>query len=215
MNEHLKQRLVGAVVLVVLAVIFVPMLLTGGTRTSPSPATRNVDIRLPGKEFSSRIVPLERAEPPVPVKAPASATSLPAVAPPKTGEKPKTASAQSRVAKKPKPSVQKTPVKTATAKKAAPAKPAKDQRVGLTAWAVQLGSFSKSENAAALRDRLQASGYTAFVAPSYGKSGKMTRVYVGPELARDEAEATLKKLRDEKALRGMQLRPLVVRYPGG
>ncbi|RKZ36063.1 MAG: hypothetical protein DRQ37_04960, partial [Gammaproteobacteria bacterium] len=169
MDEHLKQRLVGAVVLVVLAVIFVPMLLTGGSSTPAPPVTRDIATSSQEKGFSSRIIPLG-LDSPVPVKAPAPVT------PPKKSQASKPAPPQSPATKEPKRPVQKAPTKTATSKKAEPAKRAKDQRVGLTAWAVQLGSFSKNENAVALRARLQGSGYTASVAPSHGKSDKMARV---------------------------------------
>ena len=58
MDEGLKQRLVGAVVLVLLAVIFIPMLLD----SPPEPGKAGVELPAPPSdeaEFSSRIVPLE------------------------------------------------------------------------------------------------------------------------------------------------------------
>ena len=84
------------------------------------------------------------------------------------------------------------------------------ERLGLTVWAIQLGSFAKSENALGLRDRLREKGYTAFVQTAYPKEGAVTRVFVGPELYREEADSVRDRLHSETTLDG-----LVVRYPGG
>ena len=84
------------------------------------------------------------------------------------------------------------------------------ERLGLTVWAIQLGSFGNSENAIGLRDRLREKGYTAFVQTAYNNDGVVNRVFVGPELYREEAEAIRTRLHSETTLEG-----LVVRYPGG
>ena len=64
---------------------------------------------------------------------------------------------------------------------------------------MQLGSFSKAENAEGLRDRLIAKGYAAYVE----SSGAITRVYVGPQPDRAQAEKLLKKLLAETKLKGI------------
>ena len=84
------------------------------------------------------------------------------------------------------------------------------ERLGLTVWAIQLGSFGNSENAISLRDGLREKGYTAFVQAAYNNDGAVTRVFVGPELYREEVEAIRTRLHSETSLDG-----LVVRYPGG
>lgn len=84
------------------------------------------------------------------------------------------------------------------------------EKVGLSAWAIQLGSFASAKNAIDLRDRLRAAGYAAFVQPVYGDAGTMTRVYVGPELERTRAESTRQELEGEQSLKG-----IVVSFPGG
>lgn len=55
-------------------------------------------------------------------------------------------------------------------------------------FAVQLGAFSKSEEAAALRDRLRASGMTAFTDTVQTDKGTLTRVKAGPVLGRADAD---------------------------
>lgn len=68
MDERLKQRLVGASVLVALAVIIVPMLLDGAGRKARDPATFEIP---PQPELSQR--PLQKLEDIVPVPTPAQA----------------------------------------------------------------------------------------------------------------------------------------------
>ena len=65
------------------------------------------------------------------------------------------------------------------------------------AWLLQVGSFSQRKNAEALRDKLTRSGYRAFV--TQGKSGGKTisRVRIGPELLRPNADKLRKKLEGE------------------
>jgi cell division septation protein DedD len=72
-------------------------------------------------------------------------------------------------------------------------------------FAVQVGSFSKVDNARGLRDKLVARGYTAMAKTS----GSVTRVYVGPQSSRAEAEKVLKKL-----LADFELKGIVVNFSG-
>lgn len=194
MDERLKQRLVGAAVLTSLAVIFIPMLFD----TRPPPEQEIVSSNIPEKPdggFSSRIVPLEEGAPMEEAEA-AAQTRAPAPEPaPGSG---------SRAGAAPQPPPAPPPDASGGAA------PGGSERVGLTAWAVQLGSFSNEQNAVALIDRLRDKGYTAFVEPAKGGKDTLTRVYVGPELERDAAEQIRGKLEKEFKLKG-----LVVRYPGG
>jgi len=155
MDDRLKQRLIGAVVLVLAGVIFVPMLLDRSGESPQAPAR----IMEPQHDAGTRVVPLDR-------------------------------SATTGVAAVPEPTEPAKPV----AVEKPPAPPA------VTAgFAVQLGSFSKSENAMGLRDKLVARGYAVFVK----SSGSATKVYVGPQPDRAAAEKMLKKLRAETKLKGI------------
>lgn len=78
----------------------------------------------------------------------------------------------------------------------------------MKAWAVQLGSFSKRGNAVALRDRLQAGGYPAFVKPTTENDGGFTRVFVGPQSSKEQARQLSRTLGEETRLKG-----LIVPYP--
>jgi DedD protein len=175
MDERLKKRLVGAVVLVLAAVIFVPMLLDQGDATHvPAPALVPSE---PPEESSARVVPLQ--------SPPAAADPVPALP-----------LAQPARSAQPEPRQAKPAPKTAPA----PAEPAP-----ATGFAVQLGSFSKAGNARGLRDNLIAKGYKAFVK----RAGAVTKVYVGPQSSRAEAQKVVEKLLAE-----IQLQGFVVKYPG-
>ena len=64
-------------------------------------------------------------------------------------------------------------------------------------WAVQVASFTQSENATALRDTLLAAGYAAFLSNAKRDGEVATRVAVGPLINRDDA-AQLKTELDER-----------------
>jgi DedD protein len=199
MDEQLKQRLVGAAVLVGLAVIFVPMLLrppaqelAAEPEDAPSESSRPV--------FSSRVVPLEKSDPepelaPVRIE-PSRASSGPQPAPP----------------------VRLAPVRPAgdevraPAPVSPPASPEVTGRVGgdvardVGGWMVQLGSFSNAGNAASLTDRLRAKGYEASARAGSSARGRVTRVYVGPFPSREAARRAVEPLERETRLRGIVIR---------
>ena len=54
-------------------------------------------------------------------------------------------------------------------------------------WAVQVGSFDQYDNATALRDRLLQDGYSAWLSNVRKAGGNRTRVAVGPLLLRNDA----------------------------
>ncbi len=71
------------------------------------------------------------------------------------------------------------------------------------AWAVQVGSFAERANAERLRDKLIKSGYRAFVSKSRAKNRNVVRVRVGPELVRSNADKLSRKLQKELSLQTM------------
>lgn len=92
----------------------------------------------------------------------------------------------------------------------APALAAKEKAVkpkmGSDAWVIQVGSFSSETNAFALRDQLQAKGFTSFVEKSQGAGSASFRVRVGPEILRSEATSIQSRLKKEMALDGVVMR---------
>jgi len=213
MEQGLKERLVGAAVIVILAVIFIPMLLDDTedqeiviTETNIPPKPENMPMPPAADEsiipadsnFSSRIIPVqeepaieeveEKAEPePVvqkteeaipPAGKKETMTPVPA---PVTGQKPAAA-----ISKSDEPST----------------------NVGLSAWVVQLGSFSSEKNAQELNQKLKQAGFRSFVEPLKNNNTTSYRVRVGPELRRSDAQAIREKLKNN-----MQIEGIIVQYP--
>lgn len=73
---------------------------------------------------------------------------------------------------------------------------------GLVRWYIQLGSFSKQENADTLRDKLRAQGFSAAVIEVDTAQGKAYRLRVGPELDKKRAETQLIQLDKQHSLKG-------------
>ncbi|MEM1230705.1 MAG: SPOR domain-containing protein [Pseudomonadota bacterium] len=63
-------------------------------------------------------------------------------------------------------------------------------------WAVQVGSFSRRDNAVALRQSLRDRGFEAFLSDVKVRSEVRTRVAVGPYLSEGDAERARRSIRD-------------------
>ena len=173
MDERLKQRIIGAVVLIVAAVVFLPMLLSGQDETV------QVEVEVPEAPLLDRepIAPVEPAElPPAPTVAAMPETLEPAPAEPVATPEPT-------------PVVEPAP----EAVTAAP-EPAPEPAPAATGdWVIQLGSFSSAANAEGLSQTLRTQGYNAYTHAVTVQGNAITRVYVGPLASREAAN----RLRDE------------------
>jgi DedD protein len=211
MDRALKERVIGAVVLVVIAVLVVPVFLDG-------PATDaeigSEPVTLPGQNGQSRkrqTIVLERdRDQPVPASARPSDIPVTATQPAAIGTA-GTQPAQSTPVPEPRrepaetgpPAVAET--KPATEPEAAPLREepsaaasappkAADMESATGMWAVQLGSFSNEANAERLAATLRDQGYAAFLSELHTGSGDLHRVRIGPQKDRDSAEAVAAKL---------------------
>ena len=70
-------------------------------------------------------------------------------------------------------------------------------------WSVRLGSFSNADNANALLDRLQEAGYRAYSRIIPVEQGDLTGVFVGPWLDRQTSNGYQQSLQDEFQLAGI------------
>lgn len=206
MDRALKERIVGAVVLVVVAVLVVPVFLDGPSRHTE---TLTEPVLLPGQTGESRkqqTVVLERdRDQPVPANTGArrpdggaaqpSASPEPASpvasnaekAPPAADNTPKPQPEQTRNPEPkpetvPEPTIEEDPPATGVAQTAAAANSA----TGM--WAVQLGSFSDQANAERLAADLRSQGYAAFLSRLQTTANLLHRVRVGPQESRESAE---------------------------
>jgi len=201
MHQRLKERLVGAAVLIFIAVVFIPMFLTGPIDTGSITET-NIPERTTEK-FNSRLIPLNNSITP---DVPSNVDNV-------------VADEQDNINDIKDGSIAEPNIETSTSpesisevedstKKLKPIKTVKDKQVGLTAWVVQLGSFSSKVNADKLNLTLRKSGFPAFVEPLEQNNEVAYRVRVGPELLRADADALLKKIKENTKLDG-----IVLNYP--
>ncbi len=218
MERRLKERLIGAAVLVMLAVIFIPMVLDNNSGTDVKIEKSNIPAR-PEDSFNSRIVPLEGSDlTPLPVKeieekeisvTAAETASIEKVEPLEAV----TAEGEATLPEAPRATVETAIVPEKVVEEELQevkesARAAGAGAVGTSAWVVQLGSFSSKDNASALNEKLRKAGYPAFVEPLKRSSGMAYRVRVGPELKRSNAQKLQEKLNKEMKIEG-----IVVRYP--
>jgi DedD protein len=183
MERALKERIIGAAVLVLVVVLVVPVFLDGTPGGDEIVSER---VPLPGQaEQKSQTVVLERdRKDPVPVatgNAPAQKQER--EPPPKLLVK----QAEPETVK---PDPEPEPAKPAAEKSAANA-----SSTGM--WAVQLGSFSDQENAERLAADLRKQGFAALLSQLSTSSGQLHRVRIGPQKDRESAEAMAARL--EKA----------------
>lgn len=99
----------------------------------------------------------------------------------------------------PKPAVETKPATPSTAQAPAAARPAASG----TGFAVQLAAFSKPADAAALRDRLRAAGFSAFVEQVKTDKGALSRVRVGPVVGRAEADQLKAQVKAKTGMDGI------------
>lgn len=219
LDKAYKQRMVGALVLVALAVIFLPMLFSRQDEqrqvTVEAPAAPQAPV-MPQVQVEPVAVPEPQALPqePVPSDDEIAQQEAPAVpsAPVAPAPAPATAAAAKPVAPPPAPApVPALAAKPATAPAqpiaAAPGKPDTTQsRVdanGLSvSWSVQLASLSNRESAEKLQKTLRSQGYNAYIRTADGKN----RVFVGPLIERAEADRLRDLLNRQQNLKGFVVR---------
>jgi DedD protein len=207
MDSALKQRLIGAAVLIALAVIFVPMFLSGSPPKTET-VTENLSIPpAPEREFQTRVVAAEGGRATTPTPAPAAGH---AVAP--DGDRVATveAGANPRIESEvqyPQAGTATAPSPTATASvkpvDAAPAKPVVERAAPVASstgrYAVHLGIFANGANADALVASAKKQGLTAYAESAEVDGKPATRVRLGPYEDRSTAEAARLKLQKADA----------------
>jgi len=217
MEDTLKARLIGATVLVGLAVLLIPELLSGrkpaeqataqagasrGTRTftielgatpGTSVVTEDASKPAPAPAPPSQPVPRQASGPEV--EAAVAATNIQSAGE-STEPSPQPASAARVVAPEPPPEGVAGPVSESVPPEPAPAESAPAQIVPARGgWAVQVGAFGSAEAANKLVGQLQSADFAAYVAPVSRSGTTLHRVRVGPVTARAGAEALVPALK--------------------
>lgn len=215
MNQGTKQRIVGTVVLLALALIFLPIIFDGnGSYQAP------VSSRIPNVPAIS-ILPE-----PMPVRPVILGDIEPEALPSTTTDSVVENEAvdesaaeevgisvvitESEVVDEDESAVEEVGISVAITESEAVFSRETPQlnAAGLPeGWSVRLGSFSDADNANKLIARLQDAGYKAYTRDIAREQGSLTGVFVGPWLDRAQVNDYKLKLQQEFSLAG-----LVVRY---
>jgi DedD protein len=225
MREGAKQRLVGAVVIVALAVIFVPMLFEKESSDSEPavqeaiPEAPRFDPDLKSEVFlgpedsgiggfdsgdASESRPL--ALPPPGDLDPASVAGVAGEDSGAREPEPPEADLEPQPVGSAKPASEprSAPPPTPVLEPVAPRGP----RDGMPSWVVQVASLATPEAAAEMEAKLRKAGFSAFVEQAEVRGKLFYRVRVGPEVDRAGAERTAARLRDQQ-----KLDTLIQNYP--
>ncbi|GAA0705894.1 SPOR domain-containing protein [Dokdonella soli] len=206
MDLSLKQRLLGAAVLIALAVIFVPMFMSGSApQKSAEMETSSLAIPpAPDREFQTRMLPVDSAaRNPTPPAAPAQpAAGGDKIATVDTSTAPKPEALPTPEA--PVPAAKPEPVKVTPAKPERvapvtpePAKPVPGQAAN-GRFFVHLGVYAATKNAGELVATLKKGGFPAFAETSEYQGKPAERVRVGPFEDRAAAEAARLRIKQLK-----------------
>lgn len=201
--DGLKQRIIGALVLVCLAVIFVPMIFD-----EPHPERQSMPITIPEEPPFPEV---EMIEEPAPETEGYGLSTQPAVPPAEGGAEDDPgfrlieeaeevgaapASEPVQTASEPAPALNEQSV----AADSEPAVTEKDvdeaefSRSLQGAWIVQLGSFGNEDNARGLRDKVVELGYGAHLQRVSRGDTQFTRVFSGPFADKSDAESAKRQL---------------------
>jgi DedD protein len=197
MNEILKQRLVGALILIALGVVFWPVIFVepvdkpwGEAAQVPvRPTIDTTPIDQPDGEYVRSSPPLQAdEESPLEVEAAKETAALTEANTAVIDNQLERAS----VPQKPSPSSEPVPPpvkKSTTTRTQAPVKPAIDADGVPIGWILQVASVSSPAKAEELRAGLVDLGYKAYIKKIKRENGVLLRVYVGPKFERARLEA--------------------------
>lgn len=222
MRAGAKKRLIAAVVIVALAVIFVPMLFepaslgTGPAIQESIPRAPAFDPKHKSEVFlgpgnSGVTGPNDSALTVSPLPLPAAGSpatggvNAEGAPEPVTGTAPtapRDGTPSGTPAVKPEAATGKAPKTEVQAKAAGAAESAPPRRTndGMPSWVIQVASVATPAAAAELVTKLRAGGFSAFDEKAEVNGKVYYRVRVGPELDRTRAEQTAARLRERHKL---------------
>ncbi|MDP5209938.1 SPOR domain-containing protein [Microbulbifer sp. 2205BS26-8] len=191
LNDGFKQRIVGALVLVALAVIFLPSLLDREaakgyiSEVSQIPSEPDIHpIEIAKPEPVVDVAPAPAPEAAFQPAVPEQFSNPPALAEQNTGSPPADKQAQDSPALS-------TNTSTVPSKGASPLADAQGLPM---AWVVQVASYREATRAEQLRIRLMDKGYRAYTRTVQTDKGRLVRVFVGPKINKADAQVLKRKL---------------------
>lgn len=220
LRKRARRRLIGAIALVTIVAVFLPMAL----EHEPRPLNQDISIQIPSPNsgaFTSKIVPVvpdvrSAAKPasgvPAQSETPAKndAPAVAATAATKPAADLRTPPAYDTEAVPPIPpesqqpkaqarQAAKLPDKSAPAPRAAENPNAVDQArpdaKSAVAYVVQVAALNDADKAKQMQEQIAAAGVKSYTETVPTKKGNVTRVRAGPFASRDEAEKTRDKLK--------------------
>lgn len=187
MDSTLKYRIVGATVLLSLAVIFIPMILDGSGQESVT----KIDMKMPPEPT---LVFSDELDSQVQMPAPEHTSSA-------QDKDKKRAKGKEVIVKLPKadPENNVLPEVVVSA----------ETKSELLGWVVQVGAFGEKQKAVAMQKQLVDAGYDTIVEAGSNKGKDYFRVKVGPVISQDEAT----KIRDRLHKKMKLESAFVTRHP--
>lgn len=184
LNDGFKQRILGALVLAALAVIFLPTLfdregaryINATSQIPPAPEVQPIEIAQPQPVADAAPAPApdEAFQPEVVEQD----SSLPPEEPEKVAEV-----------------AEKQPEKTAQPKTVQKdSSPVLDGAGLPVSWVVQVASYRDAGRAEKLRSQLMDDGYKAYTREVTTDKGRFVRVFVGPKVSKSDAQAVKREL---------------------
>lgn len=204
MERPVKERLLGGLLLLAIAVIFLPMIFDGaglkqGRLQSVVPnAPEPIEIvhYQPANQPNADTTELAPADPKPAESLPEAPKPLEPIPAPVAPDSVKgDPAAKSDPAKD-----QAKPVKPISIVKKE--KPVLDQQGVPVGWTLQLASFKDRANAVALQQKLISRGYKAYIR----HKGELSKVFVGPDNQKSRVEQLKQQLKKEVKLDGLVLR---------
>lgn len=202
MDRALKERIIGATVLVLFVVLVVPVFLDGPDNDA---AVISQNVPLPGQsgnENQTIVLHRDRDRPEPVAKADTTVEEEPS---PERPAAPVAAPTRSEPESNPEPEANPEPkVQQETTQETEPPPPDEvaetktqtpDELTSTTGmWAVQLGSFGNQENAKKLSADLRKQNFTAFLSKLSTGDAELYRVRIGPQKDRESAEKVAEQL---------------------
>ncbi len=184
-----KHRIVGAVIVVSLAVIVLPMILSDG----------------PGQPGVSRVSDISDIPQPETKVLRLPITSLAEQAITDTQVTTTTTTVETGSTKKREKSNTTITAKATQTQQTEPKSSASETATASRGWVVQVGTFSNDDNARRLRDKLKKHGFLVKLVDVKLKGEKAVRVHVGPYRQKRVAEKAQTQIRQKVGLKGVVL----------
>ncbi|HEJ9486561.1 MULTISPECIES: cell division protein DedD [Proteus] len=210
MASKFQNRLVGAVVLVAVGVIFLPALLDGDKKYNEDQFASIPLVPKPGDEQEiESIAPIEQTSVP---STPSEGASEGMLSEAVTGvEQPTVTTPEPPAVVPVTPPVQPPQQPTPTPEPPAvvtppvqpPAPPVQETKPPKgEAWVVQLGALKNAAKVEEIIAKMHFSGYPVYTVPARPVAGQVTRIYIGPSASKSELQAILPHLKELTGLQG-------------